>query len=251
MISPHINIPYSEIGDYLHLLKKHKFNLEIYFSGNDIDTLSISSIKRLKKILDYNPSLSIHAPYMDLSPGAVDSEIRKVTEKRYINTTEIAKELHAKTIVFHSGYEKWKYALHVDIWLRESIRTWEKILHELSDSSIKIAIENVFEDDPSNLTLLTKSIDMEHFGLCFDTGHFNLFSKVSLIEWLNETKESIVELHLHDNDGTSDEHKAIGNGTFPFKALFDEIKGIDCLYTIEGHSSEDVMKSLEYILKSL
>ncbi len=245
MISPHITIPYPLIGDYLSVIKEKEFNLEIYFTGNDLNNLQNTSISKLKEKLDYNPSISVHAPYMDLSPGAVDAEIRKVTEERFLNICEVAKELHSKAIVFHSGFEKWKYALNVDIWLRESIRTWEKIIKKLSDSNIKIAIENVFEDEPSNLSLLVKSIDSNNFGLCFDTGHFNLFSKIPLFEWLNVIKESILELHLHDNEGESDEHKAIGDGTFPFKTFFSEISDIDYLITLEAHSEVDIMKSID------
>jgi len=37
---------------------------------------------------------------------------------------EIAELLAPKIVVFHSGYEKWKYGHRVDIWLEESLTTW-------------------------------------------------------------------------------------------------------------------------------
>ncbi len=251
MISAQITIPYHMIGDYLFFLREQRINLEIYFSGSNLDEIQETSIPLLKEKLNYNPSLSIHAPYMDLSPGAVDGEIRKVTEKRFLLTCDIARELNATTIVFHSGFEKWKYGLKADIWLRESIKTWEKMINRLRGSDVTIAIENVFEDEPSNLRLLIESIGSEKMGLCFDTGHFNLFSKVSLVEWLHQTKDHIVETHLHDNYGQSDDHKAMGDGNFPFQLFFNEIKGIDCLYTIEAHTKDSVMKSMEYLIRTV
>jgi sugar phosphate isomerase/epimerase len=54
----------------------------------------------------------------------------------------------------------------------------------------------------------------------------------------------IKELHLHDNSRGGDNHLAIGDGNFDFGLLFEELNGIDCAYTIEAHSVEDVKKSL-------
>jgi sugar phosphate isomerase/epimerase len=88
-------------------------------------------------------------------------------------------------------------------------------------------------------------MNSENFGLCFDTGHFNLFSKVSLLKWLKMIKPFIVELHLHDNLRHSDRHLAIGDGDFDFSTLFSELKGKDCVYTLEAHSIKDAKKSMD------
>jgi sugar phosphate isomerase/epimerase len=58
-------------------------------------------------------------------------------------------------------------------------------------------------------------------------------------------KPFIKELHLHDNSRYADQHLAIGEGDFDFKTLFDELRGIDCVYTLEAHNVEDVAISLE------
>jgi len=70
---------------------------------------------------------------MDLSPGAVDNKIKEVTLVRFNQVFDIAEELCPASIVFHSGYEKWKYAFRVDIWLEESLKTWEKFYQEQSN----------------------------------------------------------------------------------------------------------------------
>ncbi|NWF75293.1 MAG: hypothetical protein HXY53_01740 [Nitrospirae bacterium] len=121
MVSPHVHVPYIKIGEYFSFIKENRINLEIYLSSNSLDSLRDNDIKELKKRLDYKPSLSLHAPFMDLSPGAVDNKIRNVTMERFSQVFEIAEILNPKVIVFHSGYEKWKYAKRVDIWLEESL----------------------------------------------------------------------------------------------------------------------------------
>ncbi len=249
MISPHVHVPYHRIEDYLRFIRKHRINLEIYFSSNSLDAITDSDILELKEKLDYRPSITIHAPFMDLSPGAVDSKVRDITIERFSQVFELAENLLPQVIIFHSGYEKWKYAQKIDVWLEGSLKTWPPLIKKAVDMDIKIAIENIFEDDPANLRLLMEEINSEHFGICFDAGHFNLFSKIPLGEWLKQLMPYIIELHLHDNNKTSDAHLAIGEGTFDFGTLFSALKGKNLVYTIEGHTPEDVLKSIERLQK--
>lgn len=251
MFSPHVHIPYHEIGNYLSYIRGYRPDIEIYFPASDLDAITDGDIKNLKEALDYNPSLSFHAPFMDLSPGAVDSKIREVTMGRFTHIMDIAEILSPKVIVFHSGYEKWRYAQRVDIWLEESIKTWRPLIERASRSGIKIAIENIFEDEPSNLVMLMKELGSVNFGLCFDAGHCNLFSKVPMEQWLQGLKKYIIELHIHDNDGTFDSHLPIGDGNIDFKTLFSILKDNNCLYTIEAHTPEDVLKSMQRLKESL
>jgi len=249
MIHPHVHVPYNRVWDYLDFIKKNRINLEIYFSSQSLDTLNNSDMVTLKGKLDYNPSLSIHAPFMDLSPGAVDERVRVVTVERFLQVFGMAEILKPKVIVFHSGYEKWKYALKFDQWLEGSLKTWPALIQKAADMEIKLALENVFEDNPENFILLMEHLGSENFGICFDTGHFNLFSKISLDGWLGQLKPYIIELHLHDNDKTFDSHLAIGDGTFDFDTLFSTLKNRNLVYTIEAHTPEDVIKSIERLQK--
>ncbi|HCC68810.1 MAG TPA: AP endonuclease [Nitrospiraceae bacterium] len=245
MIKPHVHIPYDRLEKYFSLIKQAGINLEIYFGSKELDDLNKPEIIRLKERLDYNPAITIHSPFMDLSPGAVDSKVRAVTIERFNTILDFAEILKPEIIVFHSGYDKWKYNRRVDVWLEGSLITWKPLNKRASEMGIKIAIENVFEDEPSNFKLLMHEMNSENFGVCFDTGHFNLFSKVSLEEWLSVIKPYIIELHLHDNDKTADSHLAVGEGSFDFKRLFDELKGKNFIYTVEAHTPEDTRKSLE------
>jgi len=245
MVYPHFHIPYYKIEEYLHFIKRHSFNLEIYFPSSSLDTIKDDDIKSLQEKLNYHPSLTMHAPFMDLSPGAVDSRVRAITLDRFSHILDIAEILKPKIIVFHSGYEKWKYALKVDLWLKNSLITWKNLLPRAQEMCLKIAIENIFEDDPTNLRLLMEEMGSQYFGICFDTGHFNLFSQTPLEGWLRQLKSYIIELHLHDNNRNADTHNAIGDGTFDFGTLFSTLNDKNLIYTIEAHTPEDALKSLE------
>ncbi|MBI5640294.1 MAG: sugar phosphate isomerase/epimerase [Nitrospirae bacterium] len=249
MASPHIHIPYDRLREYGGFIRDKALDLEIYFSADMLDKLSADEIAGLKQTLDYNPSLSFHAPFMDLSPGAVDSRVREATMQRFSHILDIAGILRPKAIVFHSGYEKWRYAFNIDLWLEKSLQTWQPLNERASQMGVRIAIENIFEDEPSNLKLLMERMSSSNFGICFDTGHFNLFSKVSIVEWMEALGNFVIELHLHDNNRTFDEHLPMGEGSFDFKGFFGLLQNRDCIYTIEAHSPEKVMRSMEFLEK--
>ncbi len=250
-VYPQVNIPFDLFNKYSSFLKKNRLNLEIYFGSRMFDSVTRSDIIRLKNKLDYNPQLTLHAPYMDLSPGAVDSKVRQITIERFTDVLDFAEILKPIVIVFHSGYDRKRYGDRMDIWLEGSLETWRPINKRAAEMGIKIAIENVFEDEPENLRLLVEEMDSKNFGLCFDTGHFNMFSKLPLSEWLGLIRPYIIELHLHDNSRYADQHLAIGDGDFDFTTLFRELKGIDCVYTIEAQTVEGVKKSLERLKEYL
>ncbi len=245
MNSIHVHVPYPRVGDYLSFIKQNTLNLEIYFPSSSLDNLKPGDIQALKRSLDHHPSLSIHAPFMDMSPGAVDSRVRAVTLERFSHILEIAGILLPKVVVFHSGYEKWKYAHRPDVWLEGSILTWKPLIEKAMRIGVRIAIENIFEDEPSTLLMLMKELHSGSLGICFDTGHCNLFSKAPLEEWLGSLKAYIFELHLHDNDRSLDQHLPMSDGTFDFNGLFRSLRGIDCICTIENHTPERVLKSIE------
>lgn len=249
MASPHIHIPFQNISEHIDFIRERRVNLEIYFGSGALDAISEDDVALLKDNLDYGPSLSFHAPFMDLSPGAVDARVREVTLERFSQVLRIAEVLRPGAVVFHSGYEKWKYALNVDLWIEKSLLTWEGVCREAARLGVKVAIENIFEDEPSNLKLLMEQMNTGNFGICFDTGHFNLFSRVPLGEWMDALNPYILELHLHDNDRSSDQHRPMGEGTFDFAEFFRLLRNKDCIYTLEAHSREDAMKSMAYLEK--
>jgi len=249
VIRPHIHVPFDRIRDYIDFITENRLNLEIYFSSAVLDSVSSSDIGNVLEPLEHGPSLSIHAPFMDLSPGAVDSLVRESTLRRFLHILEISEILKPKAVVFHSGYEKWKYALHMELWLEKSLLTWESLNKKAADIGVKIAIENIFEDEPANLQLLMEAMNSDNFGICFDTGHFNLFSKVPLRDWISPLKPYIAELHLHDNDKTSDQHMPVGEGIFDFRNFFELLGDKECIYTLEAHSTESVLKSMKALQK--
>lgn len=245
----HVHIPYAKLRDYFELIKRRRYDLEIYFPASALDQVERHDLERLRDTLDWNPSLTLHAPFMDINAGAVDTMVKSVTQLRFRQLLNVADILRPKAAVFHSGYDRWRYAGRVDIWLENSISTWSKVMESAKKIRMRVAVENVFDETPEALGLLIERMSDQDFGLCFDVGHFNIFSKASMEQWFDALGGNIVELHLHDNDGREDSHWAVGTGTIDFSKFFRLLRGqpVQPIYTIEAHEKDDIDASIDKV----
>jgi sugar phosphate isomerase/epimerase len=231
---------------------ENRIHPEIYFSAEDLDACHEKDIRQLALILQQNElEITLHGPFMDLSPGGVDRRIKEVTLDRFSKTIELAELFKPKTVVFHPGYEKWKFDGNVGLWLESSLQTWRPLVEEAEERGLTLAIENVFEETPDSLALLLKEIDSPHFRFCFDTGHNHLFSRAPFPVWIENLGKYLIEVHLHDNHKEMDEHLPIGEGGFDFKGFFKLLSqfGLNPIYTIEPHEEAHLWRGLEAIKK--
>ena len=72
-----MNVPYIMVEDNIQRIANLKIGVEIYFDNNTIEEVNPQDVKRLSKLLgDEGIVCTVHAPYMDLSPGGADRTIR-------------------------------------------------------------------------------------------------------------------------------------------------------------------------------
>jgi sugar phosphate isomerase/epimerase len=246
----HVHIPYGKLRDYLALIRKRKYDLEIYLPASVLGQLERVDLEVLLDNLDWGPALTIHAPFMDLNPGAVDPMVRSATQMRFKQVLSVASVLKPRAVVFHAAYDRWRYAGKRELWLENSMETWPRVMEIASRiPDMRVAVENVFDEDPEALGMLIEKVSSPQFGFCFDTGHFNLFSTMTMEEWFERLGRHLVEVHLHDNGGSEDSHKALGSGTVDFARFFRLISEhrVRPVYTLEAHEPEDIEPSLERI----
>lgn len=243
-----VNIPYKMLLEKLDFVLERGLNPEIYFNGETLDSYREEDLLKIHSALKQKErAITIHAPFMDLSPGGVDTKVKSATIERINQTLEVAAFFHPQMVIFHPGYNKWFFDDNVELWLESSLNTWNPIVSRVKKMDIPIAVENVFEEEPSSLKKLISAIDSPYFNFCFDTGHFHLFSTVAMEEWFDVLGKHIKAVHLHDNFKKSDDHLAIGDGEINFDLFFQLIKhyGTDPIYTIEPHKVEDLERSLQ------
>jgi sugar phosphate isomerase/epimerase len=247
-----VNVPFPLLLENLDPILAVGFQPEIYFSGAVLDGLSRNDVEKVSGALrQRKTSVTFHAPFMDLNPGAVDERVREITGFRFHQLLDAAAHFHPRVIVFHPGYDRWRYDGDVDLWLEKSLTTWKPLVERAASLPVKFAVENVFEEHPSSLKRLFDALNSPHVGYCLDAGHAHLFSEVPLKEWIEMLGPHLFETHIHDNHGEADEHLPVGQGSIDFEEIFSAVKaqGLHPVYTIEPHLEEHLEPSLRAMEK--
>ncbi len=248
----HINVPYRMLLQRINFVLENRLHPEIFFSAEDLDTCHEKDVKDLAETLQGNElEVTLHGPFMDLSPGGIDRKIREITAERFLKTLEFARFLKPRMIVFHPGYEKWKFDGQTGPWLENSLQTWRPLAQMAGEMELSIALENVYEENPDPLRTLLEEVDSPNLRFCFDTGHHHVFGKVPLSVWFDALREHLAEVHLHDNHGGLDEHLPMGEGGFDFDQFFKLLSQFELnpIYTIEPHQEDHLWRGLEAVKK--
>ncbi len=246
----HAHVPLAGLRRKIGIFLEKNLHPEIYFSHRALHLLADRELEEMARVLrSGNLRTTIHGPFYDLSPGAVDPAFRTLTAERMQVALDRARVFSPDTVVFHPGYDPLRFAEYREAWLRNSLKTWNKVLEAAEAMpDTWILVENIFEREPSTIAALLSALPSPPFGFCFDTGHFHLFSDVPLDAWMDSLGPYLREVHLHDNSGVGDEHRPPGRGTFDFHSLFRFLSAMDrdVIGTIEAHNERDLLESLDY-----
>lgn len=249
-----INVPFPLLVKNLERILDLGLQPEIYFSGLTLDRLSWGDVRKTSRdLLRKNLSVTFHGPFLDLNPGAVDEKVREVTCHRFEQVLALVPLFQPRAIVFHPGYDRWRYDGNMETWLEKSLLTWRPLVERAEALSVKLALENVFEDHPSSLLKLFSALDSPWAGYCLDAGHGNLFSEGAITQWLDSLGPHLVEMHLHDNNRRADEHLPLGEGNIDFAAIFAHLRKnrLAPILTLEPHLAEQLEPSLKALQKYL
>jgi sugar phosphate isomerase/epimerase len=241
------HVPYLQLQAHLPFIVERRLNPEIMFSADALDALVPAELAAAAATLrSEGLSCTIHSPFVDLNPGSFERYLREATILRFNQVMDAAEVLGPQVMVFHPGYDRWRYGAARKQWQELSLETWRPLVERAKGIGTIIAVENIFEEEPSTLKALLEALDDPHFRHCFDVGHWNLFKKVGMDEWFEALGDKVAEVHIHDNGGTGDDHAPPGEGAIDFKEFFAlmERYAPGAAYTIEAHSREDLESSL-------
>ncbi len=215
--------------------------VEIQLTSDVLDSLILKEFGKIRKKAG-EAHLTVHAPFMDLNPGALDPYILKATRDRFSEALTVARVLKAEMSVFHTGYHPAKVDPVFNKWFEKAVETFLTVAEE---SPCPIALENVFDETPEVLERFMERLP-EKVGVCIDLGHLNLFSKVPLSSWFDSLGERIYEFHVHDNSGEKDEHAPVGKGNVKFDEFFSLLDTIKhkYIFNLENKSPEGIEESL-------
>lgn len=234
-------------------------NIRDYEVGMEINHTCISEnldddkrealIKEIKSDIEKSKATKIimHGPFTEIHPAAIDYKVRDLGMKRLNEAYEVAKELGVKKMIVHTGWLPFIYFKEYQV---EKAKDFFESFMMDKPEDFEIAIENVLEDEPFMIRDMMEIIKDKRIRLCLDIGHaYSMTNKsYGMEDWIRELSPWISHLHLHNNDGKSDDHKAFDDGDMDMFEILDLIeKYVDdeATLTIEAHDST---KCLEWLL---
>ncbi len=141
-----------------------------------------------------------------------------------------------KTYTLHPGFSK-EQPIPDTVWSNLA-RNLETLLPAATDAGIILALENGQETSSELEKLVRLVSDFKHpnLGLCFDSGHAHCYSGLGVSGALTLCAEQIVTCHLHDNDGSGDQHNPPGEGSIVWETMISTLKKCPRLVHAETES---------------
>jgi sugar phosphate isomerase/epimerase len=244
-----VHVPYRLIRDrMMPRVLGEGINPEIGFGHRDLDGFEEADFRETAaRLADSGLSVTFHAPFMDLRPGALDPAIRQVSLDRLRRVFDMVPWFRPRSVVCHASFDERYYIFSEDQWFENSLATWRTLLECIRGTETIIALENVYERTPEPLKRLLGALDSPQARFCFDAGHAHAFGDSAPGLWIDALGDRLGEIHIHDNRGKTDEHLPVGEGSIPFRELFALLRErhLRPILTIEPHSEKHLGLMLE------
>lgn len=243
-----------------NLLKDLNFAAHNHFDYFEISaealdfTIKPEVIKKAREIANTNNiSLNLHIPWF-LQVGSLLPEISEATLNFIKKEVILASNLGVENIVIHSGRAEFDF---IEKAIAKNLTTLKKNLNETvkfaKKYGIRIGLENTcsaikLTRTPEELLKIIGSV--KSLGMTFDIGHANVVTS-DPIGYFKKVKNYIINIHIHDNDGKSDQHNLIGKGNINFDTFLKECKNSNYYgpFVLEIFPYKNALKSREIFLK--
>ena len=187
--------------------------------GNPVSAQEIANLSR-----EFDLTIAYHAPQgPDWHFGALPHD---EAINRLHSCIDRALSIGATTMTLHLGIIEGERR-HESI--RAGARAVASVAGRAAGEGVLLCVENVFKDS-SFSTVEDCAILFEEAGdgpmMTLDTGHGNLCG--TLYGLIERYGERIGFTHVHDNDGTKDQHFVPGNGTIDWQRL---TTALDAVYS--------------------
>jgi len=170
-------------------------------------------------IRKYNLKLeNAHFSFAGIDAIWKDSSDGDALLKKYLSYIDDCKTHEIPTVVMHvTGSD------NPPPYSQLGLDRFKQIIEKTEKNGITIALENVWR--PDYLDFIFNNIKSDYLKFCYDSGHENCFTKG--FDYLSKYGGKLAALHLHDNDGTKDQHKFPFSGAVDWERIMKKLKEIN------------------------
>ncbi|MBQ4650424.1 MAG: sugar phosphate isomerase/epimerase [Firmicutes bacterium] len=179
--------------------------------------------------------LILHGPFTEIHPAAIDYRARDLGMVRLNEAYKVCEYFAIKKMVVHTG---WMPFIYFKSWQAEKGASfWQKFMAD-KPGDFTICVENVLEDEPYMMLDMMKQISDPRIKVCLDIGHAHAMTSadIPVKKWIEVLGPYISHFHLHNNNGSGDDHRPFDEGTMDM---------VNILKTIDNYCPEDATLTIE------
>lgn len=194
-----------------------------------------------------NLGATLHAPFIDINVASFNAVIRETSLRIIGESLDAASRLGAEVVTLHPGHFSPISRERPGEYLEIHRASLERLGSLGEEYGVKIGVENMplFPTlDGQGCDRLEEMLEGLNVGVTFDVGHLNTTTG-AFERFIARLGERTVHVHLHDNSGESDEHRALGGGTIPWERVLKALPPVT--WALEVLTLEDAEKSLRFI----
>lgn len=191
----------------------------------------------------YGLEISVHAPFSDLNIASLNEPIWKES-LRQISATIKKLANYARVVVIHPGYVSPLAALCPNKALEKNQRALARLALCGREYSVRATVENMANIDfllgrfPDEI----EAMFLDDLGFTFDVGH--AYTARAVRSFL---QMPIDHVHLHDNNGKTDDHLVLGSGSINWELIMRALQRYKGIFVLECKTLDEGIQSLAYL----
>jgi sugar phosphate isomerase/epimerase len=214
----------------------------------------------------YDVGFTVHAPWCEpLSTiSSVNVGIRREFIRQVEESLKLAYDLEAPVVTVHGGAESLMSYWYPGRAWENMVASLKEALELASELGVDLCVENLpvpygalktlgafLLTDAAEFCRLFEEIGHERLKVTFDFGHANI-GRGDIDGLIDRLGERFGCLHIHDNDGSADQHLPIGQGTINFPKYLKKLEALGYRrpYILE-HTSIDHIKASRKALEGI
>ena len=196
---------------FSHVHWCHQWNTDFLYSDAEIDQIARWMRELGLALTDLHGSMG-----QEKNWGSARDYERLAGVDLVRNRIEMAARLGSDVVIMHLPSEPPEAEQKAPFWSRMR-RSLDELDPVARSRRVRLAIENTGRDSFDAIERVFALYGPEVLGLCYDSGHGNVAGNG--LDRLDRAKDRLIAVHLHDNDGSADQHKLVFDGTVDWPRL--------------------------------
>jgi sugar phosphate isomerase/epimerase len=242
----------SDLGmSYIEIQTEHPF------TPSEMNRKRVNEVRELADT--YGLDIILHGPLFDTNLSSLKECIRSASVKFTQECVELANRLNADLLVVHSGPCPGDLpSSFLDNARSQLHRSLSELTKVAMNFGVTIGLENKQQSEDRELVLypdehleIVEAFRDQGVRAVLDIGHAHTTNS-NLVDYIRLLGDLLVELHLHDNNGISDDHLPLGAGNIDFESFFEMVRSIDFAgpTILELKNKQDLESSVEFLRRN-